>query len=214
MGAYLYTWPAGHVTLSLNSGSRLKWSMWSLAPPAIKRFTTENGLRGTQFVLLWHGIGPVGYGRLNTTTTTLSTKATEGFPDPCSRHFALTSSTIEFYGYQGSIYPVGLLHCMEGAYRDVERYVEEGERSMTVVAPYFSYSAGGVNLFLQPNENLTWHLWSSMPFYIQQFVTENEFKGTQFILFKEDGGLLGYGHLINESISVLSVPRPNVSLSV
>lgn len=30
----------------------------------MKRFVKDNGLRGMQFILLWRGLGPVGYGQL------------------------------------------------------------------------------------------------------------------------------------------------------
>ena len=72
MGGNPYVYVGGQVALILTPGERLTWSKWSLAPGAIKRFVLENGLKETQFILLWHGLGPVGYGQLVATSDTRS----------------------------------------------------------------------------------------------------------------------------------------------
>ena len=82
MGASPYIYFGGQVTLYLRPGEHLTWSRWSLAPPAIKRFALENGLRGTQFVLLWHGLGPVGYGFLAATSETQSAMTATSWTRP------------------------------------------------------------------------------------------------------------------------------------
>ena len=100
MGASPYIYLRGQVTLYLSPGPHLTWSKWSLAPVAIKRFVLENGLKGTQFILLWHGLGPVGYGFLVATSetrssmTATSSTAPNAFPDPIDRQLDLLDLTI------------------------------------------------------------------------------------------------------------------------
>ena len=212
MGANPYVYLGGQVALYLSPGERLTWSRWSLAPGAIKRFVIENGLKGTQFILLWHGLGPVGYGQLIPTSETRSSMtatpstAPGPFPDPFDRHFDVLGLTIEFYGYWGRISTVAMDDCVLAAENDVGRHARVITTPMTLAAPSYSYSAGHVNLFLTPTENMTWYMWAMLPTLIQQFVTENEFKGTQFIVLEPRLGLVGYGQLVNTSTGLLSLP--------
>lgn len=59
-----YLWSSSDVYISLHPDERLTRGQCLLAPVQMKRFLKDNGLRGMQFVLLWHGLGPVGYGQL------------------------------------------------------------------------------------------------------------------------------------------------------
>ena len=100
MVASPYIYVGGQVTLYLIPVAHLTWSRWSLAPVAIKRFVLENGLKGTQFILLWHGIGPIGQGALVTTSetrpsmTATSSIAPNAFPDPFGRRLDVLDLTI------------------------------------------------------------------------------------------------------------------------
>lgn len=61
----------------------------------MKRIMINNGLRGTQFILLWREIGPVGYGQLvaavetQVSMPTFSTAATNAFLEPFDKHVDL-----------------------------------------------------------------------------------------------------------------------------
>ena len=100
MGGNPYVYVGGRVALFLRPGKHLTWSKWSLAPTAIKRFVLENGLKETQFILRWHGLGPVGYGQLVATSETrsslraTSSTAPNAFPDPFDRHLDLLDLTV------------------------------------------------------------------------------------------------------------------------
>ena len=63
MGRGPFVWSSGHVALHLYPSKQMTWTMWILAPVTLGFFITENGSKGTQFILLWHEIGPVGYGQ-------------------------------------------------------------------------------------------------------------------------------------------------------
>lgn len=213
MAADSYVWSAGLVTLSLRTNERLTWAKWSVAPIAIRRFVMSNGLKGTQFILLWHGIGPVGYGQLSaageTAHSSMTTTAINAFPDPYDRQF--DSLTIEFYGYRGHVSVSGMRDVVNAATNEFIEHILESGEPMTATASSYTYLAGGVNLFLNPTEGLTWQMWAFVPIRLQAFVTENEFKGTQFILLCEGLGPVGYGELLSTATKVLSAPRPDVS---
>ena len=203
MGANPYIYIGGQVTMYLSPGENLTWSKWSLAPAAIKRFVVKNGLKGTQFILLWRGLGPVGYGQLVATSetrssmTATSSTAPNAFPDPFDRHLDMIDITIEFYGYRGRISPLAMSRCIAAADDDIERHTPVIIEPMTLAAPSYSYSAGTVNLFLTPTKDLTWYMWAMVPTFIQDFVAENGFKGTQFIILEPQFGPVGYGQLIS-----------------
>ena len=214
MGTDLYVWSSGNTELSLIPGEQMTWMMWKLVPGATQLFTTANGFKGTQFILLWSGLGPVGYGQLVKTTepqfpkpiTTTTTTTTDALPDPYDKVIDAIGLTIEFYGYQGSIPPLALRDCIDAASRDVNRHIVQSEAAKRMDAPSYSYSAGGVHLFLGPGESLTWHMWAFVPVWIQEFVTENGFKGTQFVLLWEGFGPVGSGHLVSTPDRVLPLP--------
>ena len=175
---------------------------------AIQRFVTSNGFKGTQFILFWHGIGPVGYGQISAAgktahSSTTTSKALNALPDPYDRQF--DSLTIEFYGYQGHISATGMSHAVDAATTEFMEHILATAEPMTATAPSYSYSAGGVNLYLHPTEDLTWQMWAFVPIRIQAFVTENEFKETQFVLLWEGLGPVGYGQLV--SISTNGPPK-------
>ena len=209
MGVNPYVYSTGNVTLYLSPDERLTWGRWSLAPAAIKRFVLENGLQGAQFILLWRGVEPMGYGQLvtieegtqsptTTTTTNATATAIRAFPDPFDRHWDEAGLTIEFYGYRGSIPPLAMSDCIAAASEDFRAHISDVQKPMTETASSFSYPAGDVFLVLVPTEDLYWYMWGFLPFLIQTFVTENEFKGTQFIIIKDGVGPVGYGHLLDE----------------
>ncbi|KAL9132762.1 MAG: hypothetical protein Q9175_006058 [Cornicularia normoerica] len=66
MGMVPYVWPSGNLALYLSPGEQLTWVKWSLVPAAIGTFVVENGFKGMQFILLWHELGPIGYGHFVT----------------------------------------------------------------------------------------------------------------------------------------------------
>ncbi|KAF6225976.1 hypothetical protein HO173_012643 [Letharia columbiana] len=134
----------------------------------------------------------------------IAATTTNAFPDPYDRNIESIGLTIEFYGYRGSISPFGLSDCISAASNDVVRHLLESEAPMNMEAPSYSYLDSGVNLFLIPNDSLTWHMWAFVPGWIQEFVTENEFKGTQFVLLWEGFGPVGFGQLVNTSTGTLS----------
>ena len=204
-----YFWSAGNVELYLIAGPQLTWGRWSLAPFGIKRFVLDNQLKGTQFVLLWNGVLPVGYGQLIPASET-STAATNAFPDPYHKRYS-GGLTIEFHGYRGQIPPMAMEDCLDDASDDVVRHLHEISHPMTVTAPSFTYSRGGVTLSLVPTIHLVWHTWAFIPIFINKFVTENELRGTQFTLSWEGIGPLGHGELVNTLDGVSSASGLAVS---
>ena len=213
MGVNPYVYSNGNVTLFLSPEEQLTWSRWSLAPAAIKRFVLENGLRGTQFILLWRGVEPVAYGGLfvadgtqsPTTTRNTTARAVRAFPDPFDTRWDSAGLTVEFYGYRGSVPPLAMSDCIAATCDDFRNHISDFQRPMTEAASSYSYTAGGVSLVLIPTEDLYWYMWGVLPFFIQVFVTENEFKGTQFIIIRDGVGPIGYGHLLDESGDGLSI---------
>ena len=213
MGTDPYSWSCGNVSLYLVPEEQLTWGRWSLVPVAIAKFVTENALKGTQFVLLWHGLGPIGYGQLVASSEAPSMMTDVGvnkFPDPYDKIIESIGLTIEFYGYRGSISPIAMRDCISAASNDVVQHIHEGKGTVKMEAPSYSYSAGEVNLFLIPTEDLTWNMWAFVPVWILEFVTENNFRGAQFILLWEGFGPVGSGQLINTSTDTVSAPRLGV----
>ena len=209
MGTNLYVWSSGNVSLSLFPYEQLTWARWSLVPAAIGRFVTENGLKGTQFIILWHELGPIGYGQLVASSEALSSTANaagNALPDPYDMTIQSIGLTIEFYGYRGSMSPTAIRDCIAIAIDDVLQHVVESEVTMRMEAPSYSYSAGEINLFLSPTRNLNWSMWGFVPTWIQEFVAANDFRGTQFILLWEGFGVVGSGQLINTSTNTASTP--------
>lgn len=199
MGPGPFVWSSGNAALHLMPDEQLTWGRWALVPLSMAIFVTQNEFKGTQFILLWHDIGPIGYGQfmaIGEAQPSISTARANAFPDPYDKIVESMGLTIEFYGYRGTVAPMAMRECIAAASNDVVRHLLERETPMEMDAPSYSYLAGGVNLFLKPGENLTWHLWAFIPIWIQEFVTENEFKGTQFILLINGLGAVGYGELI------------------
>lgn len=219
MGTNPYAWSSGSVTLQLNPREDLTWSMWSLVPVTIQKFIAENDLRGTQFILLWRRIGTVGTGQLVTagggtnslTTTPPSTALERAYPDPYDKHYD-NGMTIEFYGYRGFVDVMAVAIIAGVASQDIANSLKGG-RSMDDVMSNssYSYSADSVDLCLIPEENLTWRMWAGGPIRIMDFVYNNDFKGTQFILLYRDLGVVGKGQLLSTRTGVQSIHGPEVS---
>lgn len=214
MGTDTYFWSSGNVSLSLFPDEQLTWAKWSLVPAAIRRFVAENGLKGTQFIILWHELGPIGYGQIVVSSEAHSLTANaagNALPDPYDMTIQSIGLTIEFYGYRGSMSPTAISDCISAAIHDVLQHVAESEVTMRMEAPSYSYSADEVNLFLSPTKNLKWNMWAFVPTWIQEFVAANGFRGTQFILLWEGFGVVGSGHLINESTNTASTTGLGIS---
>lgn len=205
MGPGPYIRTSGAVTFSLEPDEQLTWARFSLVPRSIWAFVMKNDFKGTQFIVLWRGLGPIGYGQLTTATSEAQSAATMyAFPDPYDKHIEQIGLTMEFYGYRGSISAVAMRDCIATASTDVVRHLLDAEALMSREATSYTYSAGGVYLFLSPREHLTWHMWAFVPIWIQEFVTENGFKETQFVLLWEGFGVVGFGQLtgqLNDTIS-------------
>lgn len=204
MGPGPYVWSFEDVTLYLSPDEQLTWAQWSRVPETIIVFLLANGWKGTQFIVLHHRLGPIGSGQLTALRSSRSPATMRAFPDPYDKHIAQFGLTMEFYGYRGSISAVAMRDCIGLASNDVVRHLLSDEVPMSQEAASYSYSAGGVNLFLSPNEHLTWHMWAFVPVWIQEFVTENDFKETQFILLWEGIGEVGFGQLVSELNDTLS----------
>ena len=214
MGPDPYVWSSGNVSLYLSPDEQLTWARWSFVPAAIGKFVAENGLKGTQFIILWHELGPIGYGQLVASSEAPSLTANaagNALPDPYDMTIQSIGLTIEFYGYQGSMSPTAISECISAAVYDVLQHVAESQATMRMEAPSYSYSAGGVNLFLSPKRNLKWGMWAFVPNWIQEFVATNGFRGTQFILLWEGFGVVGYGQLVSTSINTAFTPKLGVS---
>ena len=211
MSAGPYVWSAGKAALYLIPDEELTWARWSAAPLAIRRVITFNAYRGTQFVLLWRGLGPVGYGQLVAETPVVSSSSSSSsssaltvnaIPDPTERYFGSIGLTIKFYGYRGSVSPRAMGTCVRLAFQDILAHVPQSAASMRVLATEYTYSAGGVTLVLVPRETLTWSMWGFVPIWIEEFVVENGLKGTQFVLTYTTFGAVAYGQLIGMSTSM------------
>lgn len=218
MGTNPYIWSSGSVTLQLNPREDLTWSMWSLVPVTIQKFMAENELRGTNFTLLWRGIGTVGTGQLVTvgeatnssTTTTASTALERAHPDPCDVYYP-DGQTIEYYGYRGFIDIAAVAEIAVIASRDIARQVEDG-RAYDLMSNYsYSYTVDNTNLYLIPGEKLTWTMWGGSPVRIRDFVYNNDFKGMQFIVMWKDSGVVGKGQLLSTRTGVQPIHGSEVS---
>ncbi len=63
-----YVWSSGSVALHMiPEGEKLTWSKWYTVPRLITSFVEDNDLKGTQFIMLWRGLGPIASGRFVTT---------------------------------------------------------------------------------------------------------------------------------------------------
>ena len=197
MGPEPYFWAAatGSMGLYLAPGEYLTWRMWATVPLAIGKFVIENGLRGSQFILLWQGFGPVGFGQISTNAAL----ATTSFPDPYDRHYDDSGLTIEFYGYRDKMPPMAVAVCVNAAVADALASVARMETEMVAEAGEFSYVVGTVSLFLRPMEGLTWARWALIPIWIQDFVSENGYRSAQFVILLEGVGPVGSGQIIGES---------------
>lgn len=214
MGPDPYVWSSGDVSLSMFPEEQLTWSKWSLVPGVVGRFTTENGLKGTQFILLWHELGPIGYGQLvaSSDLRSLTTyPAVNRFPDPHDITIQSIGLTVEFYGYRASIFPKAVGKCISAAINDVLQHVPKREEMMIIEAPYYSYSIGEVNLFLTPEKDLKWGMWAFVPYWMQEYVAANGYRGTQFILLWDGVGHVGTGQLTNTSTDGSLTPRLGIS---
>ncbi len=204
MGPGPYAWSSDDATLYLSPEEQLTWAQWSQVPATIGLFMLKNDWKGTQFIILHRRLGAIGSGQLTAHRSSQSSVTMRPFPDPYDKHIAHSRWTMEFYGYRGSISAVAMRDCIGLASNDVVRHLLSDEVPMSQEAASYSYSAGGVNLFLSPGERLTWHMWAFVPIWIQEFVTENDFKGTQFVLLWEGIGEVGFGQLVSELKDTLS----------
>ena len=214
MGTDPYVWSSGDVSLDLIPDEQLTWDKWSLVPAAIGRFVIENGLKGTQFIILWHELGPIGYGQLVASSELRSltaNAAANNFPDPHDMIIPWSGLTIEFYGYRDYISPTTLEDCISLAFHDILQHLPQSEEKMIMGSPSYSYSVGEVNLFLSPSKDLTWGMWSFVPSWTRDFVAANGYRGTQFILLWDGFGPVGSGQMVNESTD--SASRLGLSIS-
>ena len=209
MGPGPYVWSGGDATLFLSpDGEALTWARWSVAPLAIRQIIMSNAYRGTQFVLLWRGIGPVGYGQLiaeksqavslsSSATGTGAVTALKAIPDPMVRDFESIGASIVFYAYGESVSPQALSQCISLASHDIVVHLRRSEAPTHMSLTEYTYAVDGVALVLNPGRTLTWDMWAFAPIWIHDFVTENEFKGTQFILSYVGFGAVAYGELVS-----------------
>ena len=200
VGTNAQSWSSGSVYLRIEPGSQMTWRDWSEALLSIRLFVYTNELKGTQFLFLKDGLGQIGTGSIlrepeakYVATNTSVSVLPNPIPDPYS--LRLDGLTVEFSGYRGRVSPFGLEECIVAAYQDVQRHASSGETTMT--APSYSYSAGGVNLYLRPEGQLTWDVWFDVPLRIQGFVMKNKFKETQFVLTSDEFGRIGSGRLVS-----------------
>ena len=199
-----YFWSAGDVELYLTPGPHLTWRRWSQVPLGLRIFVRRNEHKGTQFVVLENGEWPMGYGQLIAASET-TPAATNAFPDPYHKRYS-DGLTIEFHGYRGQIPAMAMEDCLDDAADEVVRHLQGLSDPMTMTAPSFTYSRGGVTLSLVPTTHLLWHTWAFIPIFIKKFVTENGLRGTQFTLSWEGIGPLGHGELVHtlDSVSTAS----------
>ena len=123
--------------------------------------------------------------------------AGNSFTDPFDREFPSVGLTIEFYGYRGVIAPQAMSDCVSAAWNDVVSHLQESARPTVMAVGWYYYSAGDVDFLFKPGERLTWQMWAFVPAWIQEFVTENGFRGTQFILLFEGLGPMGHGQVVS-----------------
>ena len=121
------------------------------------------------------------------------------FPDPYDK--PLGGLVIRFYDYHGAISPTAMRDCISAANIDITRYLDSQTPRPMGARTVWSYSGGGVNFLITPSVQLTWLMWALIPDRIQEFVTENEFKGTKFVLLLEGYRPIGFGHLVRTSTS-------------
>ena len=213
MDAGPYVWRWEQTTLYLQPEEALTWVRWLVVPLVIRMVVMQNEYRGTQFVLLWQDVGPVGYGHLiaagtqATSSSSVASLTVRAIPDPTARHFDSIGLTIEYYGYRGSVSSQALRACVKLASKDAVAHLRQSADPMRMSATQYTYSARGVLLALNPRETLTWHMWAFVPVWIQEFVKENELKGTQFNLSYVGYGIVASGRLVGMVSGGLPGPR-------
>ena len=207
MGPGPYVWTAGGATLFLSpEGEALTWARWTVAPLAIRKFIMLNAYRGTQFILLWRGVGPVGYGQLiaersqaaslSSSPGTGAVTAVKAIPDPTVREYESIGASVEFYAYREPVSLQALGQCISLASHDIVVHVRRSQAPTRMFATEYTYEVDGVALVLNPERTLTWDMWAFAPVWIHDFVMENELKGTQFILSYVGFGPVAHGELV------------------
>ena len=115
--------------------------------------------------------------------------------DPWDMHVPHTDLTIQWYGYRGPLPVLEAQYCVNVAMKALRSRVMSGLRH----DPY-SYSYGGVNLWLrlEPDEVLNWLFWLQTLRSFTQYGQVNEWRGTQFLLLRDDTSLVAIGQLLAE----------------
>ena len=204
VGTNPQSWSSGNVYLRIEPGEQMTWHDWSSVLLFVRLFVYANQFKGTEFAIRRDGLGQIGTGFIlrqpegnSVATNTSVIVLPDPVPDPYDMQLQgmLIGMTIQFYGYDGLVSRAGLEGCVDVAYDDIRLHYDSGETTM--MAPSFSYSVGGVNLYLRPEGNLTWGVWFNFPLRIQGFVIDNGLRETQFILLRDGFGQIGSGQLVS-----------------
>lgn len=82
-----YVWSSGNVALyMIPADEQLTWNKWYMMPRIITSFVEDNELKGTQFIVLWRGVGPIASGHFITTREAQSLTTMHAFSDPYDKH--------------------------------------------------------------------------------------------------------------------------------
>lgn len=82
-----YVWSSGNVALyMIPEGEQLRVNIWCDVPRTITSFVIDNDLKGTQFIVLWRGLGPIASSHFITTRETQSLTTMHAFADPYDKH--------------------------------------------------------------------------------------------------------------------------------
>ena len=206
VGTNPQSWSSGNVYLRIEPGEQITWRDWSTVLIFLRHFVYENQFKGTQFLILKDGLGQIGTGSIlrepeekpSAPDPSVSVLP-DPVPDPYNMRLERERMTIRFSGYRGFVSQVAVEGCVAAAYDDIQRHVSLGQTTMT--APWYSYSAGTVDLLLVPGPQLTWRVWWDIPLRIQGFVEDNGHRETQFVIVSDEFGQIGRGQLGSVNIS-------------
>ena len=124
------------------------------------------------------------------------TRHSNFFPDPfdCRKG----SLVIEFYGYrkQNTVPSNDMNGCYFQAEAIALDKITHGQGEIPMGLDSQWWSLGSVYLWIEPREQMIWRDWFDLLLPIRLFVSNNRFKGTQFIILKDGLGPIGTGYVL------------------
>ena len=124
------------------------------------------------------------------------TRHSNFFPYPFDYHRG--SIVIRFHGYrkQNTVPSNDLNGCYFQSEAIVSDKITDGQGEIPMGTNPQWWSSGSVYLWIEPREQMIWRDWFDLLLPICLFVSNNGFKGTQFIILKDGLGPIGTGYIL------------------